>query len=95
MHTMVNYAQLDLVNIYMPFKFCQQLHGNKRFRQFILGPLLTAARGHMTSKMGEVFANWGEPEQAPHKWYSYVRIVYYVIWYVCRAKYMPSMARWT
>ena len=37
--------------------------------------------------------NWGEPERAPHKRYSCARIVYYIIllWYVCHAKYMPSM----
>ena len=34
---------------------------------------------------------WGEPERAPHKRYSYVRILYYILlWYVGHAKYMPS-----
>ena len=37
---------------------------------------------------------WGEPERAPHKWYSCARILYYhiLLWYVGHVKlYIPAM----
>ena len=35
---------------------------------------------------------WGEPERAPHKRYSYARILYYIflLWYVRHAKLYPQ-----